>query len=109
MTLPDYDEDAYWTGLEDYEPDPVHDSLFNRTVRLAPPGDVWEASPREIRMGDWLVIDGTAYAITNMFSPGFDSSAKTVILHGHPPRVVKARHEIVRPYAATQRALRRSR
>ncbi|MET9958227.1 hypothetical protein ABZ128_03915 [Streptomyces sp. NPDC006326] len=81
--------------------------MVSRTARNAPPGDVWEASPREIRIGDWLVIDGTAYAITNMFSPSFDASVKTVILCGHAPVVVKTRHEIVRPYAATQRALRR--
>ncbi|MGW6708517.1 hypothetical protein ACWGDE_26980 [Streptomyces sp. NPDC054956] len=107
MTLPDFEDDAYWTGLEDYEPDPAHDTLFTSTVRNAPPGDVWDASPREIRVGDWLVLDSTAYEITNMFSPGFDSSAKRVILRGHAPQVVKTRHEIVRPYEALHRGPRR--
>ncbi|RKT02914.1 hypothetical protein BX286_0827 [Streptomyces sp. 3211.6] len=107
MTYTTFDDDPYWTGLEDYAPEPVHDRLATRTVRGAPPGDVRDASPREIQVGDWLVIDGTAYEITNMFSPGYDSSVKTVILRGNAPRVIKVRHEIVRPYEASQRAPRR--
>ncbi len=107
MTLPDYEDDAYWTSLEDYEPDPAHDPLSARNVRNAPPGDVWDASPRELRVGDWLVLGGTAYEITNMFSPGYDSSVKRVILRGHAPQAVKTRHEIVRPYEASHRAPRR--
>ncbi|MEU6313781.1 hypothetical protein [Streptomyces sp. NPDC047014] len=106
MTQPDFDDDHVWAGAEDYEPDPAG-PWFTRTVRNAPPGDAWEASPRELRVGDWLVLDGTAYEITNMFSPGFDGSQKRVILRGHPPRVVTARHEIVRPYAAQPFAARR--
>lgn len=71
--MTDYDEDdAYWTGLEDYEPDPVAPFL-TRTVRNAPPGDILNASPRELRVGDWLVLGSTAYEITNMISP--DSTA----------------------------------
>ncbi|MFJ6783863.1 hypothetical protein [Streptomyces yangpuensis] len=107
MTLPDDEDDAYWTGLEDYESESAHEPSFTRTVRNAPPGDVWEASPREVRVGDWLVVDGTAYEITNMFSPGYDSSVKRVILRGHAPQVVNTRHEIVRPYEASHRATRR--
>ncbi|MFJ5546782.1 hypothetical protein [Streptomyces sp. NPDC093225] len=104
MTLTDYDDDAFWTGPEDYEPDPAHDPLFTRTVGNAPPGDVWAASPREIRVGDWLVLGGTAYEITNMFSRGYDGSVKRVILRGHTPQVVETRHEIVRPHAPSHRA-----
>ncbi|MFD3557591.1 hypothetical protein ACFWWA_36670 [Streptomyces goshikiensis] len=101
MTLTDYDDDAYLTGLEDDEPDPAHDPFLTRTVRNAPPGDIRAASPRELRVGDWLVIGSTAREITNMFSPGHDGSEKCVILRGYPPQLVKARHEIVRPYATS--------
>ncbi|MER6196021.1 hypothetical protein ABT234_01395 [Streptomyces sp. NPDC001586] len=107
MAVTEYDDDdAYWTGVEDCEPDPV-DSFLTRTVRNAPPGDILDASPRELRVGDWLVLGGTAYEITNMFSPGFDSSVKRVILRGYAPQMVKTRHEIVRPYAASHHAPRR--
>lgn len=100
MTMTDYDEDdAYWTGLEDCEPEPA-DPFFARTVRNAPPGDVRNASPRELRVGDWMVFGRTAYEITNMFSPGFDGSEKRVILRGYTPQVIRTPHEIVRPYEA---------
>ncbi|KOU98399.1 MULTISPECIES: hypothetical protein [Streptomyces] len=107
MTYNDFGDDPYWTGLEDYEPEPVHDRVAARTVRGAPPGEVRNASPREIRVGDWLVLAGTAYEITNMFSPGFDRSVKRVILRGRPDLVVKTRQEIVRPYEVSHRARRR--
>lgn len=40
MTLPDFDDQVHWTGLEDSEAELVRGSLFSRTVRNAPPGDV---------------------------------------------------------------------
>ncbi|MFE5517321.1 hypothetical protein ACFQ9Q_06230 [Streptomyces virginiae] len=108
MTMTDYGaDDAYWTGLEDYEPDPVTPSV-TRTVRNAPPGVILNTSPWELRVGDWLVLGSTAYEITNMFSPGFDSSVKRVILRGYAPQMVSTRHEIVRAYVALHRAPRRS-
>ncbi|MFG2483362.1 hypothetical protein ACGFSI_11475 [Streptomyces virginiae] len=102
MTYDDFD-DPYWTGVEDDEPDSLRDHTFIRTVREAPPGDIWNASPRELRVGDWLVLAGRAYEIDNMISPGFDAGIKRVILRGHPDVVVKERHEIVRPYEVSHR------
>lgn len=66
------------------------------------------ASPTELRIGDWIVINGAAYLITNLYSPGHDGTVKTVVLRGHAPVRIDTWHAIVRPYGPTNGTPRRA-